>query len=107
MVSLARPRFTGLTVRSFIPELFSQQHLKLINAQITPKRPASSFMLTESLIFFLLKFVFKKFGVSPEFRDFYLIERQNFKNQGPVPLPTPCRPKRCNGVQVACTYHMR
>jgi len=45
----------------FIPELFPQQHLKLINAQITPKRPASSLMLKEGfLIFFLVKFVFKK-----------------------------------------------
>jgi len=57
----------GLSVRSFIPELFSQQHLKLINAQITLKMPASSLMLTEFLIFLLLKFVFKKFSiVSPE-----------------------------------------
>jgi len=48
------------TQYKIIPELFSQQHLKLINAQITPKKPASSTMLTEFLIFFLLKFVFKK-----------------------------------------------
>jgi len=54
------PPFFTWTFRAglFIPELFSQQHLKLINAQITPKRTASSLMPTEFLIFFLLKFVF-------------------------------------------------
>ena len=50
----------GLSFR-FFPELFSQQHLKFINAQMTPKRPAGSFMLTEFLMFFLLKFIFNKF----------------------------------------------
>jgi len=51
--------FFPWTFRSglFIPELFSRQHFKLVNARIIPKRPAGSPMLTESLIFFL-KFVF-------------------------------------------------
>ena len=65
------PPFFTWTFRAglFIPELFSQQHLKFINAQMTPKRPAGSFMLTEFLMFFLLKFVFKKLSiVSSELR---------------------------------------
>jgi hypothetical protein len=41
-----------------IPELFSPQHLKLINAQVTPKRPDSSLMLTKFLIFFLQRHFF-------------------------------------------------
>ena len=75
--------FIPWTIRSgFFPELFSQQHLKFINAQMTPKRPAGSFMLTEFLMFFLLKFVFKKFSIvspefcpefSPEFSEFWVL----------------------------------
>ena len=72
--------FIPWTIRSgFFPELFSQQHLKFINAQMTPKRPAGSFMLTEFLMFFLLKFVFKKLSIvspdylSPELSELYCL----------------------------------